>query len=176
MDAGFFKGTSSEQDTRFSDKQKKLLKSLKFPPEFDKKARALQRMRHALTEYVQVDLRKVNLQVIRPWVTKKVVEFVGFEDEVVIEYAIGLLEDTKNQPHPDPKDMQVNLTGFLTSSTAPFMQQLWELLLEAQDSPAGIPRSFVEEKKEEMRRQQAQQDTKPTRRGFSGAFVLSIAS
>jgi serine/arginine repetitive matrix protein 1 len=42
-------------------------------------------------------MRKVNLQVIRPWVAKKVVELVGFEDEVLIEYAMGLLEDT-SQP------------------------------------------------------------------------------
>ena len=37
-------------------------------------------------------MRKVNLSVIRPWVVKKVVELVGFEDEVVVEYAMGLLE------------------------------------------------------------------------------------
>jgi serine/arginine repetitive matrix protein 1 len=47
--------------------------------------------------------------------------------------------------------MQINLTGFLTISTPIFMTSLWTLLLEAQDSPAGIPRSFVEEKKAEMR-------------------------
>lgn len=34
---GFFKGTSTDQDRRFSDKEMKLLKSMKFPPEFDKK-------------------------------------------------------------------------------------------------------------------------------------------
>ena len=34
---GFFKGTSADQDRRFSDKELKLLKSLKFPPEFEKK-------------------------------------------------------------------------------------------------------------------------------------------
>lgn len=38
-------------------------------------------------------MRKVNLSVIRPWVVKKIVELVGFEDEVVVEYAMGLLED-----------------------------------------------------------------------------------
>jgi serine/arginine repetitive matrix protein 1 len=48
--------------------------------------------------------------------------------------------------------MQINLTGFLTDSTPAFMVALWSLLIEAQDSPGGIPRSFVEEKKEEMRR------------------------
>jgi len=42
-------------------------------------------------------MRKVNLQVIRPWIAKKVVELVGLEDEVVVEYAMGLLED-KQQP------------------------------------------------------------------------------
>jgi PWI domain-containing protein len=47
--------------------------------------------------------------------------------------------------------MQINLTGFLTDSTPAFMVALWNLLIEAQASPAGIPRSFVEEKKEEMR-------------------------
>ena len=38
-------------------------------------------------------MRKVNLQVLRPWIANKVVELVGFEDEVVVEYAMGLLED-----------------------------------------------------------------------------------
>ncbi|KAF8586646.1 PWI domain-containing protein [Ramaria rubella] len=133
-DAGFFKGTSTDQDRRFSDKETKLLKTMKFPSAFDKK----------------VDMRKVNLQVIRPWITNKVIELVGFEDEVVVEYAMGLLED-ESMPTPDPKKMQINLTGFLTKSTPTFMTALWTLLLEAQDSPAGIPRSFVEEKKAEMR-------------------------
>ncbi|OCH84515.1 PWI domain-containing protein [Obba rivulosa] len=137
-DAGFFKGTSADQDRRFSDKELKLLKTMKFPPEFEKK----------------VDMRKVNLSVIRPWIVKKVVELVGFEDEVVVEYAMGLLEDD-SQPTPDPRRMQINLTGFLTNSTTKFMSALWSLLIEAQDSPAGVPRTFVEEKKEEMRQARA---------------------
>ncbi|KAI0760514.1 PWI domain-containing protein, partial [Fomes fomentarius] len=136
--SGFFKGTSADQDRRFSDKELKLLKTMKFPAEFDKK----------------VDMRKVNLSVIRPWIVKKVVELVGFEDEVVVEYAMGLLEDD-SQPTPDPRRMQINLTGFLTNSTPAFMSALWNLLLEAQDSPAGVPRTFVEEKKQEMRQVRA---------------------
>ncbi|KNZ80113.1 PWI domain-containing protein [Termitomyces sp. J132] len=108
---------------------------MKFPPEFEKK----------------VDMRKVNIAVIRPWIAKKIVELVGFEDEVVVEYAMGLLED-ESQPTPDPKKMQINLTGFLTKDTPVFMTALWKLLLEAQDDVAGVPRTFVEEKKAEMRR------------------------
>lgn len=37
---GFFKGTSADQDRRFSDKELKLLKSMKFPSEFEKKVLA----------------------------------------------------------------------------------------------------------------------------------------
>lgn len=74
------KGTTAEQDSRFSDKDARLLKTMKFDPVLDKK----------------VDMRKVNLGVMRPWVTKRVVELVGLEDEVVVEYAMELLEDKSN--------------------------------------------------------------------------------
>lgn len=47
--------------------------------------------------------------------------------------------------------MQINLTGFLESKTPAFMSALWSLLLDAQNSPAGVPSSFVQEKKEELR-------------------------
>lgn len=47
--------------------------------------------------------------------------------------------------------MQINLTGFLTKHTTEFMTSLWKLLIEAQESPAGVPQTFVEEKKAEMR-------------------------
>ncbi|KDQ58478.1 hypothetical protein JAAARDRAFT_128886 [Jaapia argillacea MUCL 33604] len=133
--SGFFKGTSAEQDRRFSDKELKLLKSMKFPPTFDKK----------------VDMRKVNLDVIKPWIAKQLTEMNGVEDDVVVEYVQSLLED-KADPTPDPKKMQINLTGFLTTQTAPFMISLWDLLLEAQESIGGVPKRFIEEKKEEMRR------------------------
>ncbi|KAJ3824446.1 PWI domain-containing protein, partial [Lentinula raphanica] len=138
---GFFKGTSADQDRRFSDKELKLLKSMKFPADFEKKVGLV----------AIVDMRKVNLTVIRPWIAKKVVELVGFEDEVVVEYAMGLLED-KQEPTPDPRKMQINLTGFLTKDTPAFMAALWKLLLEAQADQTGVPRTFVEEKKEELRR------------------------
>ena len=46
---------------------------------------------------LQVDMRKVNLNVIRPWIVKKITELVGFEDEIVIEYAMGLLEDEQDR-------------------------------------------------------------------------------
>ncbi|PLW55667.1 hypothetical protein PCANC_04568 [Puccinia coronata f. sp. avenae] len=136
-DAGFFKGTSSEQDTRFKDKEKSLLKSINFPKELDQK----------------VNMRKVELSVMKPWISDKIIELLGFEDEVVVEYVHGLLDDPTS-PIVDPKKMQINLTGFLESKTGAFMSELWALLLSAQQSPLKIPALFIEQKKEEMRKKE----------------------
>ncbi|KAG1807808.1 uncharacterized protein BJ212DRAFT_1485386 [Suillus subaureus] len=60
---------------------------------------------------------------------------------------MGLLDDP-NHTTPDPKKTQINLTGFLTASTPSFITTLWSLLLEAQERPAGVPQTFVENKEE----------------------------
>jgi hypothetical protein len=72
-------GTSQEQDTRFVDKQKKMLKTMKFPKEYN----------------IKVDMKKVKLDVIKPWITKKISDLLGFEDEVLIGFIFGLLEQEK---------------------------------------------------------------------------------
>ncbi|TNN83134.1 Serine/arginine repetitive matrix protein 1 [Liparis tanakae] len=132
-------GTSAEQDNRFSNKQKKLLKQLKFAECLDKK----------------VDMTKVNLEVIKPWITQRVTEVLGFEDDVVIEFIFNQLEDK----HPDSKMMQINLTGFLNGKNArEFMRDLWPLLLSAQENIAGIPSAFLEQKKEEIKQRQIEQE------------------
>lgn len=41
----------------------------------------------------KVDMRKVNLVVLKPWIAKRVTELIGLEDDLVIEYVVGLLED-----------------------------------------------------------------------------------
>ncbi|KAI9299092.1 PWI domain-containing protein [Neoconidiobolus thromboides FSU 785] len=129
-DAGFFRGTSTTQDSRFSDKEKRLLKTMKFPKCFEKK----------------VEMKKVEMTVIKSWISKRVTEILGFEDEVVIGFIFGLLEEEK----VDPKRSQINITGFLEQNAATFMKELWELLLSAQESPNGIPQKFIEEKKQEI--------------------------
>lgn len=48
-------------------------------------------------------MRKVNLNVIRPWIAKKITELIGFEDEVVVEYAMGLLEDEQQPVRPSQR-------------------------------------------------------------------------
>ncbi|GAB6030385.1 Serine/arginine repetitive matrix protein 1 [Chamberlinius hualienensis] len=138
-DAGFFRGTSAEQDNRFSDKQKKLLKQMRFCDVLQKK----------------VDLTKINLDTIKPWITKKIFELLGFEDEVIVDFVFNQLEE-KNV---DPRLMQINLTGFLNGKNArEFMGLLWELLLSAQENTEGIPAEFVEQKKEEIKKKQEEQE------------------
>ncbi|KAI8059395.1 PWI domain-containing protein [Gilbertella persicaria] len=143
-DAGFFKGTSTDQDSRFSNKEKKLLKTMSFPPEFDQK----------------VDMNKVNLDVIKPWISNRITELLGFEDEVIIDYTCGLLEEKK----PDPRRIQINLTGFLESKTKVFLSELWKLLLSAQNSVGGIPAAFIEQKKEELRKKKEQEEERKSQR------------
>ena len=102
-----------------------------------------------MVQYVQVDMSKVNLDTIKPWITTRVNQLLGIDDDVVVEFVFNLLENTQ---FPDPKDMQMNLTGFLNGKNARiFMQELWDLLTSAQENIGGIPSIFLEQKKEEIR-------------------------
>lgn len=37
-------------------------------------------------------MSKVKMDVMRPWIAKRVTELIGFEDEVLINFIYGLLE------------------------------------------------------------------------------------
>ena len=39
-----------------------------------------------------VDMTKVSMDVIRPWIANRVTELLGFEDEVLINFIYGLLD------------------------------------------------------------------------------------
>ena len=125
------RGVSLEQDSRFSDKDASLIKTTKFPAVFSER----------------VDMSKVNVSVMRPWIATRVEQMMGFEDDILAELIMSLLE---SDSHPDPRRMQITLTGFLEKRAAPFMNELWRLLLSAQASVGGVPRAFVEQKKREM--------------------------
>lgn len=49
--------------------------------------------------------------------------------------------------------MQLNLTGFLNGRNArSFMGELWDLLVSAQDSVTGIPETFLQQKKDQIKK------------------------
>ncbi|CAI0393060.1 unnamed protein product [Linum tenue] len=132
------KGTSAEQDTRFSNKQAKLMKSQKFAPELE----------HL------VDMTKVKMDVMKPWIANRVTELLGFEDEVLINFIYGLL-DTKAV---NGKAVQIQLTGFMEKNTGKFMKELWSLLISAQKNASGVPQQLLDAKEEETRQKQAERD------------------
>ncbi|XP_019053952.1 PREDICTED: serine/arginine repetitive matrix protein 1-like [Nelumbo nucifera] len=138
MSGGFFRGTSADQDTRFSNKQAKLLKTQKFAPELD----------HL------VDMTKVKMDVIRPWIANRVTKLLGFEDEVLINLIYGLL-DGKDV---NGKEVQIHLTGFMEKNTGKFMKELWTLLLSAQKNASGVPQQFLDAKEEETRKKKVEAD------------------
>jgi serine/arginine repetitive matrix protein 1 len=65
-------------------------------------------------------MSKVNMKVMQPWITKTIIGLIGIEDELVINYAFQLLE----QKSPDPRDMQIQLTGFLVLTLPIFLYVL----------------------------------------------------
>jgi len=133
MSAGF-RGASASQDSRFSNKEKKLLKTMAFPEELSS----------------PVDISKVNMESMQPWIVKRTTEILKIEDEVVVGLLVNLLEENVN-----PKMIQIQLTPFLEGNTGAFMTELWKLLLSAQETPSGVPQAFIEEAAKERAKQKA---------------------
>lgn len=57
----------------------KRLKATKFPPEFDKK----------------VDIKKVNIDLMKKWIAGKITTILGDEDDVVVETCYNLIEQNQ---------------------------------------------------------------------------------
>ncbi|KAI6203408.1 Serine arginine repetitive matrix protein [Aphelenchoides besseyi] len=140
-----YRGTNVEQDIRFGNKEQKLLKTMRFDKALDTK----------------VDIRKVQIDVIKPWITKKLTSLLGIEDDIVSEFCFAQLEEKDLNPKRlqvseqssnwKPK-LQINITGFLNARRArEFVSELWTLLVEAQESPDGIPESIINKKMEELK-------------------------
>lgn len=138
MSGGFFRGTSADQDTRFSNKQAKLMKSQKFAPELEN----------------LVDITKVKMDVMKPWIANRATELLGFEDEVLINFIYGLLEGKV----VNGKEIQIQLTGFMEKNTGKFMKELWTLLLSAEKNASGVPQQFLDAKEEEVKKKKAESD------------------
>jgi len=132
------KGTASVTDDHAMLKQ---LKKTKFPKSFSQ----------------SVNVSKINTPVLSQWAEDKITSILGFEDEIVQSTAINLFfpntdnDAGTNKTKIDPKRAQLNLVGFLgADEAASFSKELWEMMVDAQTSPHGIPRKLLDKKKEEM--------------------------
>ncbi|GFO33379.1 hypothetical protein PoB_005988400 [Plakobranchus ocellatus] len=75
----FYAGTNAQQDTRFSDKKKKLMKTMRFGEGLERK----------------VDMTKVNVDSLKPWIAQRLTELLGIEDDVVVEFVYNQLEERR---------------------------------------------------------------------------------
>ncbi|KAK5010825.1 hypothetical protein LTR28_007494 [Elasticomyces elasticus] len=122
----------------------KLLKSTKFPPEFNQK----------------VNMAKVKVPVIEAWAVARLTELLKHEDDVVTEMCCDMLRVN----NPNIKEIQIALTGFLNKDSAPFCLELWKLCLSAQESDQGVPKDLLEAKKMElMKDKEAEEAAKAAR-------------
>lgn len=134
MAGNFFRGTSVEQDGRFGKSDERLMakmaKAGKFSPILDTK----------------VNVKKINIDFMTKWITAKIIQVVGFEDDILINLVVNILEGETI----DPKKLQLDVTGFLEKQAQAFVEELWTLLVDAQDQPSGIPSVFIQQKKDEI--------------------------
>ncbi|VDN14592.1 unnamed protein product [Dibothriocephalus latus] len=118
-----------------------------------------------LLPHCQVDMTKVNVESLRPWIVKRITELLTYEDDILCDYVFNQLSEQVvnlgnhfvriNICHPDPKEIQINMTGFLLSKNARiFISELWDLLLSAMSTPGGVPAVFLEAKKVELSQKQ----------------------
>ena len=86
----FYRGTTMEQDGRFKNKEKKLLENITFPKEFE----------------IPIDIKKIEMKVIKDWVERKIKTILGFEDEFCVNFTMSMLDEKI-----DPKKIQLQLIG-----------------------------------------------------------------
>ena len=179
MAGNFFRGTTVDQDGRWGKSDVKLIAKMQKAGKF------------AAILDTKIDIKKVNIDIISKWVSEKTIEVLGFEDEIVINLVINMLQSENLHG----KKMQLDVTGFLEKGAGAFVEELWNLLVDAQSQPNGIPEAFIRKKKEEiLRRQRAilmvtnaalqqngsteepqENDTKPGRWGPNQSAQLSSA-
>lgn len=154
-----FRGVSIDQDSRFSRKDTKLRNSIPCPSIFSQ----------------SVNLKHVNMNAMRPWIKSRLTELAGYEDDILTNYAIEMLEtaiqSNESNGDVDPREMQVNLTALTDQEKAfQFMEELWTHLVSATNTPSGIPEEFLAREREkvmEARRQQEQIRSQIERRSTS---------
>lgn len=138
MSSGFFRGTNTDQVKHVNAEQKiikDMEKNKRFPDHYTQK----------------VDMSKVSMDVMKPWIAKRITELLGFEDDIVVDFCVAQLSEPGDKGL-DPKLLQVNMTGFMERKAGPFCSELWQHLISAQESPVGVPREFIDQKKEELKK------------------------
>ena len=70
------------------------------------------------------------------------------EDEVVVGLCLNILEQEGSGL--DPRNLQIQLQGFMARKAKVFVAELWLLLHSASQNESGVPTDMLEKKKAEL--------------------------
>ena len=94
---------------RFSDKDKLSRQTLRFHPSLDRRMR----------------ISSADIERLRPWVTEKLSELSGFDDDILSEFVLSSMEAKDDDGHVDGKKLQIAISGFLDDKAGAFVTDLW---------------------------------------------------
>ncbi len=137
MTTHFFKGSSVEQDGRRINADQALMLKMEKNGLFDPILKT------------KINLKRCNIPVISKWINTKLNDILGYDDDIVKNLIINLLE----LDDLDGKKLQYELTGFLEKQTGSFCKELWDLLIDAQEQANGIPLILLDMIKENESKQ-----------------------
>jgi serine/arginine repetitive matrix protein 1 len=121
--SGFFKG--AKIDPKFEKKISKEVNAVLLPS-------------IVLTHPIKA-FEKINKDALNGWVALKVEEYLGVEDEIFAGTIVNTMEEDKAS---NPKKLQHTLEPFLAARAREFMEELWEMMVEAEAADDGIPASW----------------------------------
>lgn len=58
-----------------------------------------------------MDLNRINVDVLRPWITDRITDIIGTEDEIVIDYAIEQITGTPDHTEVILHRQHVTVSG-----------------------------------------------------------------
>lgn len=97
-----------------------------------------------------VDTTKVHLPIIKEWLEEEMQKHLP-DDDIAVELIYEMLEGNKE---PGAGEIQEQLQTFLGDDDGRvFCQQLWQLLVSAQEDKDGIPEQLLEKRKQQMEQQ-----------------------
>lgn len=111
--AGFFRGTSAEQDFRFSNKQSKSRREFKFPP---------------------LDTTKINIESLKPWILDRIKIVLENDDELMSDAIIEFFSEKE----VDGSAISQFISGFAdVEKTTTFIQQVWSKFNEVKEEASN---------------------------------------
>lgn len=99
-----------------------------------------------------VDIAKVNIDVVKPWITTQLEKILP-DDDVAVGFILELVFGTE-YGNPSVTSIAEQLQDFVGKEESDlFCLNMWQLLLDAQESDNGIPKQLVRERAKKLEKQ-----------------------